>query len=414
MIDDLAGFKALRPAWEDLHARDPQAGVFLSWDWLYQLFADNHGQWRVLAATDPNQPDRFTAFLPLRYRLHWSSAQRRFQAYIAAAGRLCFSEYTGFVCDPDPLREAQALTALGQCAAQLPWARLSLRYEPTGHRLVRFAAALGGRGFDVAWPPYTINDGATNQLLCPQIALPASHDAYLAGLSRNTRKKIRKATRRHIDSGVVRVGSAADTDPQDVRERLLALWSARWAAENSPARLDLIAGKYRTMMIRAEALGLLYMPSLWRGDRMLGALAFVIDAPRGMAHCLLTGRDDRVDDLDIGLLMHSQAIHAAISAGLRTYDFGHGTEAYKYHYGAVDRAVGYLAVTRRDADADTRFDPLLLPQALARTAEMLGRGRTRDAQAALSQLARAAAPSSGHSSAVVSSPVSPSTTSSSA
>ena len=380
-VRELAAFDALRPAWDRLHAEDPDAGVFLGFGWLRRLFAENPGDWCVKLLTDPHDPSRLLAALPLRVQLRWSRSQKRFQTHFAAAGRLCFTEYTGFLCARGS--EAAALDALGRHMAGQPWASFALRYEPTGRRLQAFARAMEGQAaFAVNWPEHRINGGETDQLICPQIALPENFETYLEGQSRNTRKKIRKTMRRYFDSGEVTPRVLEEVPYEEVRDALLSHWAARWREANSPERLEAVGAKYGRMLDRARDLGLLYMPSLWHQGRVVGALGFVIDPASGAYHCMVTGRDIEVQAIDLGLLMHAHAIEDVIGRGGTLYDFGHGTEPYKFHYATSTLELGNLVIERR---AGGVFDPAMTGAALARCEQMLRRGQTEDLARALRQ-----------------------------
>ena len=130
----------LAPDWSELLARDADAGVFLSPDWLIPGFHAHPGRWRVFALRDIT--GNLLCVLPVKYRLHWSASRNQFQTQIEAGGRLAWGEYTGFVCDPD--RETLALQGMARHVAALPWKTFSLRYEPTERRAQTFADALGG------------------------------------------------------------------------------------------------------------------------------------------------------------------------------------------------------------------------------------------------------------------------------
>jgi len=262
---------------------------------------------------------------------------------------------------------------------------LSMRYEPTGRRAAAFADAFDPETFDVAWPTYTINDGETDQLVCPQIALPADFDSYFEQLSSRMRKKIRRATRKNIDSGLLTLKGTTPQTFESEADQLVSFWLQKWGDIKDSSQLHGTAQKYRELLERCHKLGILYMPSLWDGDRMLGAIAHVIDPYNRVLHSMVEGRDSAAEDVEVGLLLHTRAIRSAIKADLHTYDFGHGNEAYKYSYGAEDKRVSYLTITRRDG-AVNALDPMGLSEALSRTHNFVERGKIDRALAALKQL----------------------------
>ena len=53
LVDTPAGLDALRPVWEELQARDPEATIFLTWEWMAQAFRAHPYRWTVLVAEDP-------------------------------------------------------------------------------------------------------------------------------------------------------------------------------------------------------------------------------------------------------------------------------------------------------------------------------------------------------------------------
>ena len=55
-IHTVSDFIPLRLAWEALYAADPEAHVFLSWQWLLGIFESRHGEWLILlASTDAEE-----------------------------------------------------------------------------------------------------------------------------------------------------------------------------------------------------------------------------------------------------------------------------------------------------------------------------------------------------------------------
>ena len=59
-----------------------------------------------------------------------------------------------------------------------------------------------------------------------------------------------------------------------------------------------------------------------------------------------SGYDPEKSSLSVGLLNKALTIQEAISQDIKEYNFLRGTERYKYHLGASDRAVFDLIITR--------------------------------------------------------------------
>ena len=384
VIDTFAAFAQLRGPWADLLARDPDSGLFLSWAWLAEAFVRSPGRWQVLAVREGTRKGRYLCFLPLKLRLHWSRSEGLLQTQLDPGGRLGFSEYTGFLCDP--AEEDRAISALARHLARTGWSDLELRYEPTGRRSRILAEAFPSEDFRVVWQPYRINGGTTNNLVCPRIALPATWDAYLeTGPGSNTRQKIRRYTRKHIDTGDLRVTlTSAETFARDL-DIMMDFWRAKWAALKEPDNLAALDGNYRQMMIDSLALDALVMPVLWRGEVAIGVMGGIADRARGQLVFAVSGRDLASDDPAIGLLLHAHAIRWAIENGFSSYDFGHGDEPYKYTFGAVDAEVFNIRISRLVRDGRV-FDPFCTPEALRRAQGFLETGRPDAALAILRQI----------------------------
>lgn len=384
-IDSFEGFAGLQPAWTALLERDPASGLFLSWPWLAEAFVRHPGRWKVLAVREAVRNGRYLCFLPLKLRLHWSRSEQLLHTQIDPGGRLGFSEYTGFLCDP--VEEERAIPALARHLAGRPWADLALRYEPTGRRSALFAAAFPPEAFRTVWQPYRINGGSTNNLLCPGIDLPDSYERYLeTSPGSNTRQKLRRFARKYLDSGEMRLSFAdAASFPRDL-DSMMGFWRAKWAPLKDPDNLAALEANYRQMMADSLRLDALVMPVLWRGDQPLGAMGGIADHARGHLVFAVSGRDPGSDDPAIGLLLHAAAIRWAIERGFRRYDFGHGDEPYKYTFGAKDRETYNLGITRRDRRAEV-FDPFCLPEALRRARDAAEQGRTEQTLAILRQIA---------------------------
>ncbi|WP_181893129.1 GNAT family N-acetyltransferase [Falsiruegeria mediterranea] len=380
-VDSLNGFHALRPAWEALEQKDAEGTVFLSWAWLRQAFERTTGRWRVITAWVDQD---LVAVLPLKHRVHWSKTRTEFQTEIEAGGRLLWSEYTGFLCDP--AHEEMAITAIANRLQSLPWIKLSLRYVLSERRVGIFTRAFSQDAHRVRFKPYRINRGETDNLLCPQVQLPGSYDQYLSDcLSRNTRQKIKRFERKFLESGALTF--AATTDHTRDINALLTLWQAKWAQVKGAETARQVAGNYLQVLMAAQKFGLLYLSVLRDGDRMLGALGHVLDPHHKRMHFIVAGRDETARGHHIGALLHSQSIRWAIDNGYGVYDFCHGNESYKYGYGAKDVQALYLSIRpRKLRQPGAYLDALSHKEALARVLSFIEEGQNDRATTGTRQL----------------------------
>jgi len=377
-----AQMQALKGAWQDLERRDPEGTVYLSWDWLAATFAAYPGRWRVLTVWRAGQ---LICLFPMKLRLHWSTSRQQLQTEIEAGGRLIYSEYTGFLCDP--AHQDRALVALAGHLQTLPWTRLSLKYEDSGNRAAAFMAAFPDAGFRSRTKDYFINAGSTDNLICPRVVLPSSYEVYLDGLGKNMRQKMRRFSRKYLDSGALRLTWSEGADAGAGIEQLLQHWLAKWRPSKGKAKALKSVNTYRKMLTQAADLGLLRMPMLWQDGQCLGALGHVVDPHHRRIHFIVAGRDETANGNFIGPLLHARSVRWGIENGYTSYDLCHGDEAYKFGYGATATRVNYVSIRRRNLPRPGAYlDPLCLPQAMSRVIEFLQQNRSDEALVVASQL----------------------------
>lgn len=328
---DMDALAPWRAGWERLWRADPEADLYLSWPWLGRVLAAHPGRWRVYLLTEPGGgPVR--CILPLHADMSQARKNDPAEAILRPAGRLAIAEYTGLLCDPDHL--GPAIEAMARSLAAQPWRAFTMNYMPALERAERLMAAFSALGFRCKRLENRDNGGATDLLICPQAALADDFEAYLMGLSRSRRQKIRRAIRSHVETGEIRLTLSDLTDPERDYERLLDLWQSRWRAEKSESRLERALRMQRRMFRICHAAGVLHIPILWHRDRPVAGIALIENARRGALVVKLIGRDPTLADLPVGLLLHALTIDWAIGRGTRIYDFGHGDEAYKFSFGS--------------------------------------------------------------------------------
>lgn len=387
VVDTLAGFRALRPAWERLQATDPEGCAFLDWEWMALAFADNAFRWSVLVARAEKGSGDVLCILPLKYRVHWSRSREEFHTEIEPGGRLLWSEYTGFLCHPS--FETQGIEAVAAKLAQLPWVRLSMRYVAQERRARMFVSAMEKLGCVGGFRDYMINKGTTNNLICPQVSLPSDFDAFLENqVSANRRQKWRRFLRRRVDNGDVQFHVAGGSNAEEHVSVLLNNWFGCWEEEKGTSTARQTAQNYFDVLMAAHEQGNLFLPSLKRGDHTLGALGHVMDPVRGRMHFIVAGRDVEAKDPFIGAALHFYSIRWAIENDFAIYDFCHGNEEYKYSFGAEDFETMYFVLRRASYNPHLAFDSIGTGEALGRVERFIRDGKSEQAARACNQLAR--------------------------
>jgi CelD/BcsL family acetyltransferase involved in cellulose biosynthesis len=387
VIDTLSELLKLENAWKGLEKRDPEATFFLSWDWLVQAFRDNPFRWSVLAAYARGAEDLLIGLLPLKYGTRWSASRQVFQTEIEAGGRLLFSEYTGFLCEP--AKEASVMAALARALHAMPWTKLSLRYVAQKRRAEVFCAALEGLGYPVDWKEYRINNGETNNLICPRVPLADDFETYLNDrVSANTRQRYRRFKRRHFTKGSYRFTHAdAESFDRDIGI-LMGFWRQNWSETKGRSQANKVAANFEKVLRSALNTEALFLPVLWRGDTPIAALGHVMDPANGVMHFIIAGRDTTAEEPFIGAALHFHSIECAIMLGCQAYDFGHGDEPYKFSYGAEETELAYFSITRPDPDQDKVFDSLCIGGALRQVERLIKAGKSDAAARACRQLSQ--------------------------
>ena len=395
LIDTLDAFERLEQNWNRVQEADPDAGYFLSWQWLAVVLRANQGHWRVLAARPEDGPPDYVAFLPLRLDVRWSRSKGELATTLDAAGRLSWAQYTGLVCRPD--WEDEALVALAAALRALPWSHASLtNWLVSDHRRALFLSTFAADEYEVSIEDRVRVEGKTDNHVCPFVPLPNSYEEYLSTrVSANTRQKIRRFWRKVEESTDLEL---KPSDPEHFEEHLdalLELWLRKWAPVRGRGSAERAVRKYRQILGQSMECDAVFMPMLWSTGTLLGGLVHIVDRRGGTVHFIVAGRDETASQPYIGLVLHAYSIRWAIDNRMRVYDLCHGDEAYKYSLGATDKRIEHLTIRRRSRVGGGRLDPLNVADGLETVVGFLADGRVDDAVSACRQLAALAPRSTG-------------------
>ncbi|EGP07838.1 cellulose biosynthesis protein [Bradyrhizobiaceae bacterium SG-6C] len=377
VISNLTDFGKLESNWNALYDADPDAQLFISWKWLSGWLTQISSPWFVLAAKPEGKPDApYVAFLPMR--IQTKSDNGRIHNELNMAGNFT-ADYTGFLCEPGA--EHLAIPAFVRHLKQLNWSRLNFEnFRISEPRMRLFLAHFPKANFQTSETSRIGKTDGIDNALCPFAVLPPSWDGYLEGLSTNTRQKIRRLLRMVDASEEYRITvSTTETIERDLNT-LLEFWEIKW----KPRKGDLVhtlVRSNRAMLTRSFRSGLLYLPTLWQGERPLAALATLMDMRKRSFLFYITGRDETFDGPPPGVILHAHSIRHAIANGITEYDFLRGNETYKYSFGVKERRIRCTVVaTRNGLNLGGKVDPRTIPDVLDEATKFHQQGKLIEAE----------------------------------
>lgn len=385
VISSREELQGLRKNWEELYRADPEAQYFLSWPFISDYFRRFEGRWFILAARSGSASSPYVALMPLRLGTMLNSKEGFFYNEIHMGGAYV-ADYTGAICDPQFAQASMA--AFAKHLKKMHWARLhltDLRMSSARERTF-FKNLQDERLTTREISRFDKIDNVDNSR-CPFAELPETWEAYLERkVSANTRQKLRRLLRKVEGSGEFRITLPdVSTIDRDV-DILLGFWRTKWG----PRKGNRLAGILRTnrrLFLDAFAGGSLFFPMLWHRDRPLGALAILVDPVKRTYFFYMAGRDDQIDILPSGLVLHAYSIRHAIENGFRTYDFLRGNEPYKYSFATGETSnKSRLLRTRSGRNLGDRLDPRSLLSVFRQASRFHKDGRLEKAESAYRQV----------------------------
>ncbi|MEM7706913.1 MAG: GNAT family N-acetyltransferase [Pseudomonadota bacterium] len=384
-IETIERLFELELVWDELYEADPHAHVYLSSDFLCSVAIRVAGKFRILAAWSDDQ--RLVGLLPLIVTTRWSKPNGCLVNVFDMLGHVFDADYTGILCDPKC--EAEVCRALADEVSGMPLSRILLNYfSGPASRLDAFAEAFDSQNFDRKANTHLINDGQTNNLICPYVELPDQFSDYLAALSANSRQKLRRLLRTLDSDPSLKVKkSRPETFTQDVTI-LSKLWYLKHAEQKGQKRARRLAELFKDVAMLGLANGMVYLAILWRDGKPIAAQANYIDWVKREALFHVAGRDDSVRDLSAGLMLQAHCIRWSIAHGLKRYDFTVGNEPYKYSLGGVDRHIVSAELTTHSGRNSTdKLDPSSRDDVLQLIQQLTANGRNVEASTAAKQAA---------------------------
>ncbi len=383
VIDTAERVLEIELAWDELYKKDPYASIYLSSRFISAIAMRATGKFRIVTAWSDDQ--RCLGILPLLITTRWNKETKRLYNVLEMLGHVFDADYTGILCDPGS--EADVCGAFARDVSRMAFGRLVLSFfSGPPERLEAFTSAFPCDAFDAQHSERKINDGETNNLICPYIDLPESFADYLGDLSANRRQKLRRLLRQlDADPNLRVTRSRPETYKQDVTI-LSELWFLQYVAKKGQKRATKLARQFRDVVMIGLASGMVHLAILWRDGKPVAAQANYVDPVKRQALFHVGARDDTVHDLAVGLMLQAHCIRWSIANGLTRYDFTLGDEPYKYSFGAVDREIASIEIsTKTGVNTTGRLDESCRDDVLEHIRRYVMRGRHDDARTAANQ-----------------------------
>lgn len=341
VVDDLGEISRLKKTWQDLYSADPEAQIFLSFDWLHPWLRLVRNNWFVLLAWKDRDGGELAGLLPMRFSDGNGSDESR--RIILPAGAPA-ADFTGLLCRPEA--EDHVVRALAGALLQIG-GRERIEF-PNMHisrrRLAMFASSCSKLGARVSERRPAKDRNGVDNSIAPFTRLPESWEEYLATrMSANSRQRARRCLKL-LDAGQeLSVHHAtSDTLERDI-SILIALWSATWD-DRKRAELGRMQRLLKRSLTDYVHAGTTDLCSLWRGNEPLAVHALYVDRIKRSLSFSIGGRKEGVISPPPSFLLHCYNIRRAISEKYVLYDFLRGNERYKYSFCTEHRLLHHLVI----------------------------------------------------------------------
>jgi CelD/BcsL family acetyltransferase involved in cellulose biosynthesis len=328
VIDQLPGFEALRPQWNELLHASAANGPFLTWEWMYAWWTNLRGRSRLQIFV-VRVGDEIVAIAPLqvtRDRLPWFSTLEFLGMGCAGSDYLDLIVRSGF--------EGKAVHALAESIESRGLA-LRLSHLRPGSQASRLARTLKSGG----WACRKTQAG-----VCPVIPL-AGHtwDSYIATRDTGHRANVRRQMSAVQRLFAVRFERAASTSQRlDALTALTRFHDGRWGKHGGSTAFQTGDAQafHRDATRRALDADWLRLYALYFDDQLAGVMyAFAYDH---RFYFYQHGFDERYQKYSPGVLLLALTISAAIDEGATEFDLLWGIESYKRLWADDARHLGRL------------------------------------------------------------------------
>ncbi|MGI9462408.1 MAG: GNAT family N-acetyltransferase, partial [Aestuariivirgaceae bacterium] len=288
IIDSYEKLIDLKPHWNAVYEKDPEAQFFLSWNWLSNWLDDDDDQWFVLAARSDTDPADYVGFLPLRLSTRMRRKGGFYNEISFAGGKL--SDYAGFICVPEHL--TVVICAFARHLKRSNWTCLKMECLcASQERIDLLLDHFPRKKFKISDISDISKRDKVDNLICPAVSLPQDWESYLSSLSSSNGQKARRFLRMIETSDEFSIRLAdADSIENDLT-MLLDFWKAELDQRKGGSLQTTLRANF-LMLKRSFECGALFLPVLHHNGHPLAALASFIDPVKRSLLCFIEGSNN--------------------------------------------------------------------------------------------------------------------------
>ncbi len=337
LVDDEAGFSALRDEWRALLQESAADTVFLTWEWLYTWWRHVGRRSRPVLLAVRQKNGRLAALGPFA-RSGWEPRRLRFHKTLGFLGAPLASGNVGSDY-LDVIVSRKAPEALGEILAEVATAGsvLELAQIATAATAFALASGLGVLNWKVERQPGGVS---------PTIDLGGhTWESYLASRGREHRYSVQRKLRALRQRFAVSFDRLENESARAAAlSTLIDLHHRRWRQKGASdafstpelrafhedfTRLALERGWLRLFILRLDGIAAAALYGLRYGDTFF---------------FYQSGFDPVWGRWGVGVATMALSIEAAIAEGAKTYDMLHGEEEYKFHWANATRPLARLSL----------------------------------------------------------------------
>jgi CelD/BcsL family acetyltransferase involved in cellulose biosynthesis len=311
IVDRIGRFEeldAIEARWRELHAADPHANLYLSWEWMRACIATQRKRWIVLAVREKTGP--YLALLPLSIE-RFPSNGFTLNRELSLAGNPR-ADFTGMLGAPG--EEPRFIPALAREIERLRWDNFSLE-DYSDPRIGELVSYFGRAGYHVV-------PGETTP--SPFIDLPETWEAYLESRSAATRRTIRARLRKMESLPGYRFYFAPREEAAGAIDALLRINGRRWNTSLAKRRK-----KFGDLFARCYDSGRFIVSLVCVGEAVIAADGWFVDPDARSVFGYMMGYDPAYAKYSPGAVLVCNSIRYAIENGYRRYDLSRGGETFK-------------------------------------------------------------------------------------